>query len=107
VTAGPEVSRDLSEKEADFDLVFDPTVADVLRVPTVRSDDMELDAAGLDSFSLLNLMMAVEDESGGMWPLEHLTMSARVATVGDLRLAARRTRPETPGEPASRHSATR
>jgi len=91
VTAGPEVGRDFSDKASDFDLVFDRTVAAVLGVPTAPPDDMELDAAGLDSFRLLNLMMALEDEFGGMWPLEHLMMSARVATVGDLRLAARRT----------------
>jgi acyl carrier protein len=88
VTAGPEVNRDSSENAANFDLVFDRTVADVLKLPAVPADDMELDAVGLDSFGLLNLMMVLEDEFGGMWPLEQLMMSARVATIGDLRHAA-------------------
>jgi acyl carrier protein len=91
LTAGPDVGRDITGRAGGFDAVFDRMVTAVLRSPTMPSDDMDLTAVGLDSFGMLNLMMALEDEFGEVWPLEHLTMSAGVTTVGDLRRVARET----------------
>jgi acyl carrier protein len=72
-----------------FDGIFDRTVAAALGSDEVLPDDLNLNDAGLDSFRLLTLMMALEDEFGGIFPLEQLLNSCRVTVLGQLRRAAR------------------
>jgi len=72
-----------------FDEIFDRTVAAALGSDEVPPDDVDLTDAGLDSFHLLTMMMALEDEFGGIFPLEQLVNSCRVTAVGQLRHAAR------------------
>lgn len=83
------MTADLQAQRDRFDEVFDRTLLSALGWESVPPDSTALSAAGLDSFGLLHLMMALEDELDGMWPLEHLVMCSQLEAIGDLRLAAR------------------
>jgi len=74
-----------------FNEIFDRTVAAALGSDEVPPDEVDLIDAGLDSFGVLALMMALEDEFGGIFRLEHLVSSRRVTAIGELRHATRET----------------
>jgi acyl carrier protein len=75
--------------EARFDAAFDRQVADAIDAERPPEADVDLIEAGLDSFDFICLMMALEDEFGGFWPVERLSSFADLTTVGALRSAAR------------------
>lgn len=61
----------------------------MLQVKTVPPDELAMSDAGVDSFGLVNLMMALEDEFGCMWPLEYLAAPCQMTALGVLRSLTR------------------
>ena len=80
----------MPEAEPDaFDQAFDRAIKTVLESDTVPPDNMEMTDAGIDSFRLVSMMMALEDELDSMWPLEYLVDPLRITTIGFLRSLTR------------------
>jgi acyl carrier protein len=77
--------------ETSFDAAFDRLVAQALATLEVPSDETDLLEAGLDSQGFLSLLMELEDEFGGFWPVEQLTCFAGFSRVGVLRSVAKNT----------------
>jgi acyl carrier protein len=78
-------------REIAFDSAFNRLVAAALATPEVPHDDTDLLDAGLDSLRFVNLLMELEDEFGGFWPVEQLSCFAGITKVGVLRSIAKRT----------------
>lgn len=72
-----------------FDATFDLVVAAALGTEEAPGDEVNLIEAGLDSLDMVRLMVDLEDEFGGMWPLERLSDHDDLLVVGRLREAAR------------------
>ena len=75
--------------QASFDAAFDRLVAEALPTHEMPGEDVNLFEAGLSSIEFVNLLMAMEDEFGGFWPVERLSSYADLGRVGALRSAAR------------------
>ena len=77
--------------ETAFDAAFDRIVAEALATEVTPADDTDLLEAGLDSFHFVKLLMELEDEFGGFWPVERLSCFAGITKVGVLRSIAKNT----------------
>jgi acyl carrier protein len=76
-------------RETEFDAAFNRLVAEALATPEAPHDDIDLLDAGLDSAGFVNLLMELEDEFGGFWPIEQLSCFAGITKVGVLRSVAK------------------
>jgi len=81
----------LDNRETAFDAAFDRLVAEALATEEAPGDDIDLFEAGLDSFRFVKLLMELEDEFGGFWPIEQLSCFAGITKVGVLRSIAKKT----------------
>jgi acyl carrier protein len=61
----------------------------VLGKSEVPEAEVDLFEAGLNSLGFVTLLMELEDEFGGFWPVEQLSRFADIAKVGALRSAAK------------------
>ena len=77
--------------ETSFDAAFDRLIAQALATPEAPPDETDLVEAGLDSLAFLNLLMELEDEFGGFWPIEQLSCFSGITRVGVLRSVAKDT----------------
>jgi acyl carrier protein len=78
-------------QEAEFDAAFDRVVAAALESDHVPDADVDLVKAGLSSVAFVSLMIALEEEFLGDWPMEMLRNYSDLSTVGRLRLLAKST----------------
>lgn len=78
-------------RESAFDVAFNRLVADALATEEAPRDDVDLLEAGLDSLGFVKLLMELEDEFGGFWPIEQLSSFAGITKVGVLRSVAKDT----------------
>jgi acyl carrier protein len=78
-------------RETAFDAAFNRLVAEALATEESPADDTDLLEAGLDSFNFVKLLMELEDEFGGFWPIEQLSCFAGITKVGVLRAIAKNT----------------
>jgi acyl carrier protein len=78
-------------RESVFDAAFNRLVAEALATGQVPHDDVDLLEAGLDSFGFVKLLMVLEDEFRGFWPIEQLSCFAGITRVGVLRSIAKNT----------------
>jgi acyl carrier protein len=76
-------------REIAFDAAFNRLIAEALATPEAPPDDIDLLDAGLDSLRFVNLLMELEDEFGGFWPIEQLSCFAGITKVGVLRSVAK------------------
>lgn len=74
--------------DVTFEAAFQRLVRAALAADDMPGDEVNLIDAGLDSFGLVRLMMDLEDEFGGFWPVEQLSDFADLAIVGTLRIVA-------------------
>jgi acyl carrier protein len=72
-------------RETEFDAAFNRLIAEALAASEAPHDDIDLLEAGLDSSGFVNLLMELEDEFGGFWPIEQLSCFAGITKVGVLR----------------------
>ena len=77
-------------REIAFDAVFNRLIAEALATLEAPPDDIDLFDAGLDSLRFVNLLMELEDEFGGFWPIEQLSCFAGITKVGVLRSVAKK-----------------
>src|SRR4026209_781161 len=75
--------------ESSFDVAFARVIMQVLGTSEVPHADVDLFEAGLNSLGFVTLLMELEDEFGGFWPIERLSCFADIAKVGTLRSVAK------------------
>jgi acyl carrier protein len=79
----------MTEPASDFDVRFDNILKAAFDDQPIPAPDVDLVASGLlDSFDLLQLFMAMEDEFDRFWPVERMTAFRELSTIGRLRTAA-------------------
>jgi acyl carrier protein len=78
-------------QEIEFDATFDRVVASSLEVDQVPHGDVDLLKAGLNSLGFVTLMITLEEELSGSWPVEMLRNYSDLTTVARLRLLAKTT----------------
>jgi acyl carrier protein len=74
---------------SQFDAAFDRVVAAALGARSAPDDDVDLLEAGLSSLAFVSLLIALEEQFGGSWPVEILRDYSEPTTVGRLRTLTR------------------
>ncbi len=67
---------------------IDRVLANSLRRDEPIADDLALADLGVDSLGMLSVLMSLEDEFGVLMPVELLSETGCMRTVGDLRAIA-------------------
>lgn len=70
---------------------IDRVLAKSLERDAPLADDLVLAHLGVDSLGVLSILMALEDEFGVLMPIDRLSETGCMQTVGDLRAIAAET----------------